>query len=112
MKENGFEILEKIKPNYITIFEVLEHMKFPEKFLSHIENVSASIIANSSDIVIELNEIDAMALKTNTKETFLLGTCTRFLLSFSRAAHQAHTVDSSTLAVTVASPPGRLHEES
>ena len=28
-----FEIIEKIKPNYITIFEVLEHMKSPEKFL-------------------------------------------------------------------------------
>ena len=28
-----FQILEKIKPNYITIFEVLEHMKSPEKFL-------------------------------------------------------------------------------
>ena len=41
--------------------------EFPEKFLSHIENVSASIIANSSEIVIELNEIDAVALKTNTK---------------------------------------------
>ena len=35
--------------------------EFPEKFLSHIENVSASIIANSSEIVVELNEIDADA---------------------------------------------------
>ncbi len=41
--------------------------EFPEKFLSHIKNVSASIIANSSEIVVELNEIDAVALKTNTK---------------------------------------------
>ena len=28
-----FNILEKIKPNYISIFEVLEHMKSPEHFL-------------------------------------------------------------------------------
>ena len=28
-----FQLLEKIKPKYITIFEVLEHMKSPEKFL-------------------------------------------------------------------------------
>ena len=59
MKEKISEIARDFLGNQIT--------EFPEKFLSHIENVSASIIANSSDIVIELNEIDAMALKTNTK---------------------------------------------
>ena len=59
MKEKISEIARDFLGSQIT--------EFPEKFLSHIENVSASIIANSSEIVIELNEIDAVALKTNTK---------------------------------------------
>ena len=59
MKEKISEIAQEFLGSQIT--------EFPEKFLSHIENVSASIIANSSEIVIELNEIDAVALKTNTK---------------------------------------------
>ncbi len=40
---------------------------FPEDFLSHIENVSASIVSNTNEIIIELNEIDAAALKTSVK---------------------------------------------
>ena len=59
MKEKISEIARDFLGSQIT--------EFPEKFLSHIENVSASIIANCSEIVIELNEIDAVALKTNTK---------------------------------------------
>ena len=59
MKEKISEIARDFLGSQIT--------EFPEKFLSHIENVSASIISNSSEIVIELNEIDAVALKTNTK---------------------------------------------
>ena len=59
MKEKISEIAREFLGSQIT--------EFPEKFLSHIENVSASIISNSSEIVIELNEIDAVALKTNTK---------------------------------------------
>ena len=59
MKEKISEIARDFLGSQIT--------EFPEKFLSHIEDVSASIISNSSEIVIELNEIDAVALKTNTK---------------------------------------------
>ena len=59
MKEKISEIAQDFLGSQIS--------EFPEKFLSHIENVSASIIANSSEIVIELNELDAVALKTNTK---------------------------------------------
>ena len=40
---------------------------FPEDFLSHIENISASIVSNTNEIIVELNEIDAAALKTNIK---------------------------------------------
>ena len=40
---------------------------FPEDFLSHIENISASIVSNTNEIIIELNEIDAAALKTSVK---------------------------------------------
>ena len=40
---------------------------FPEDFLSHIENISASIVSNTNEITVELNEIDASALKTSTK---------------------------------------------
>ena len=59
MKEKISEIARDFLGSQIT--------EFPEKFLSHIENVSASIIANSGEIIVELNEIDAVALKTNTK---------------------------------------------
>ena len=59
MKEKISEIAQDFLGSQIS--------EFPEKFLSHIENVSASIIATSSEIVVELNEIDAVALKTNTK---------------------------------------------
>ena len=41
--------------------------EFPEDFLSHIENISASIVSNTNEVVLELNEIDAAALKTNIK---------------------------------------------
>ena len=40
---------------------------FPEDFLSHIENISASIVSNTNEIIVELNEIDAAALKTSVK---------------------------------------------
>ncbi len=40
---------------------------FPEDFLSHIENISASIVSNTNEITVELNEIDAAALKTSIK---------------------------------------------
>jgi hypothetical protein len=40
---------------------------FPEDFLSRIENISASIVSNTKEIIVELNEIDAAALKTNIK---------------------------------------------
>ena len=40
---------------------------FPQDFLSHIENISTSIVSNASEIIVELNEIDAAALKTNIK---------------------------------------------
>ena len=40
---------------------------FPKDFLSHIENISASIVSNTNEVIIELNEIDAAALKTNVK---------------------------------------------
>jgi hypothetical protein len=40
---------------------------FPEDFLSHIENISASIVSNTNEITVELNEIDATALKTSIK---------------------------------------------
>ena len=40
---------------------------FPKDFLSHIENISDSIVSNSNEIVIELNEIDAAALKSDVK---------------------------------------------
>ena len=59
MKEKISEIAQDFLGSQIS--------EFPEKFLSHIENVSASIIANSGEIIVELNEIDAVALKTNTK---------------------------------------------
>ena len=38
---------------------------FPKDFLSHIENISASIVSNTNEIIVELNEIDAAALKTS-----------------------------------------------
>ena len=38
---------------------------FPQDFLAHIENISASIVSNSNEIVIELNELDAAALKSD-----------------------------------------------
>ena len=40
---------------------------FPQDFLAHIENISASIVSNSNEIVIELNELDAAALKSDVK---------------------------------------------
>ena len=40
---------------------------FPEEFLSHIENISNSIVSSSNEIIIELNEIDAAALKSDVK---------------------------------------------
>ena len=40
---------------------------FPQDFLSHIENISESIVSDSNEIVIELNEIDAAALKSDVK---------------------------------------------
>ena len=40
---------------------------FPKDFLSHIENISASIVSNTKEIIVELNEIDAAALKTSIK---------------------------------------------
>ena len=40
---------------------------FPKDFLSHIENISASIVSNTNEIIVELNEIDAAALKTSIK---------------------------------------------
>ena len=40
---------------------------FPKDFLSHIENISASIVSNTNEIIVELNEIDAAALKTSVK---------------------------------------------
>ena len=40
---------------------------FPRDFLEHIENISASIVSNSNEIVIELNELDAAALKSDVK---------------------------------------------
>ena len=40
---------------------------FPKDFLSHIENISASIVSNTNEIIVELNEIDAAALKTDIK---------------------------------------------
>ncbi len=40
---------------------------FPEDFLSHIENISASIVSNTNEITVELNELDAAALKTSIK---------------------------------------------
>ena len=40
---------------------------FPKEFLSHIENISASIVSSANEIIVELNEIDAAALKTSIK---------------------------------------------
>ena len=40
---------------------------FPQDFLAHIENISDSIVSNSNEIVIELNELDAAALKSEVK---------------------------------------------
>ena len=40
---------------------------FPQDFLEHIENISDSIVSNSNEIVIELNELDAAALKSDVK---------------------------------------------
>ncbi len=40
---------------------------FPKDFLSHIENISASIVSSTNEIIVELNEIDAAALKTSIK---------------------------------------------
>ena len=40
---------------------------FPDDFLSHIENISASIVSNTNEVTVELNEIDAAALKTSIK---------------------------------------------
>ena len=41
--------------------------EFPKDFLTHITNISESIVSNTSEIIVELNEIDAAALKTNIK---------------------------------------------
>ena len=41
--------------------------EFPKDFLTHIANISESIVSNTSEIIVELNEIDAAALKTNIK---------------------------------------------
>ena len=40
---------------------------FPKDFYTHIENVSSSIVSNTSEIIVELNELDAAALKSNIK---------------------------------------------
>ena len=40
---------------------------FPKDFYTHIENISSSIVSNTSEIIVELNEIDASALKSNIK---------------------------------------------
>ena len=71
LKDDASKVIEELMKEKIS--EIAQDFlgsqisEFPEKFLSHIENVSASIIATSREIVIELNEIDAVALKTNTK---------------------------------------------
>ena len=41
--------------------------EFPKDFLIHIENISESIVSSVGEIIVELNEIDAAALKTNIK---------------------------------------------
>ena len=41
--------------------------EFPKDFLTHIENISESIVSSTSEIIVELNEIDAAALKTSIK---------------------------------------------
>ena len=41
--------------------------EFPKDFLTHIANISESIVSSTSEIIVELNEIDAAALKTNIK---------------------------------------------
>ena len=40
---------------------------FPKDFYTHIENISSSIVSNTSEIIVELNEIDSAALKSNIK---------------------------------------------
>ena len=40
---------------------------FPKDFLSQIENISDAIVSKSNEIVVELNELDAAALKSDVK---------------------------------------------
>ena len=40
---------------------------FPKDFLSQIENISDDIVSKSNEIVVELNELDAAALKSDVK---------------------------------------------
>lgn len=71
IRDDASKIIEElIKEKVIEIaqeFLGFQISDFPEKFLLHIEDVSASIIANNNEILLELNELDAAALKTITE---------------------------------------------
>ena len=71
IKEDTSKIIEElIKEKLLEIsneFLGKQVSDFPKDFYTHIENISSSIVSNTSEIIVELNEIDAAALKSNIK---------------------------------------------
>ena len=71
IRDDAAKIIEElIKEKLSEIFNEFlgkQISDFPQDFLAHIENISASIVSNSNEIVIELNELDAAALKSDVK---------------------------------------------
>ena len=71
IKEDTSKIIEElIKEKLLEIsneFLGKQVSEFPKDFYTQIENISSSIVSNTSEIIVELNEIDAAALKSNIK---------------------------------------------
>ena len=71
IKEDTSKIIEElIKEKILEIsneFLGKQVSEFPKDFYTQIENISSSIVSNTSEIIVELNEIDAAALKSNIK---------------------------------------------
>ena len=71
IRDDASKIIEELIKEKLTEISIeflgKQVSEFPKDFLTHIENISESIVSSTSEIIVELNEIDAAALKTNIK---------------------------------------------
>ena len=71
IRDDASKIIEELIKEKLTEISIeflgKQISDYPKDFLSHIENISESIVSSTSEIIVELNEIDAAALKTNIK---------------------------------------------